>query len=261
MGAYPNKLEFQRQVKKIERDQYSNKMVIYSTLISSKDKQMKQRDALNVTNRDQFSKDIFPPSALCEYTADAVIVTIPSVHAHQLTQHLLPDKVSEDLVNIQYESRAVCSFVAKMSPMLAMQVCNIFGPDKTEINCDISIKNKIGGPNRMHLIIWQNRKYENYSSIKSAIEKKLQNHDTSPIELSFTCHSTVDNVHNLMSSHGFEKYSQDYLQQLLHSGTFNSIISSMKDTFQTKMKTNADKGENHTQFEILKSRSVIWEFS
>ena len=35
----------------------------------------------------------------------------------------------------------------------------------------------------------------------------------------------------------------------------------MKDAFQTKMKTNADKGENDTQFEILKSRSVIWEFS
>ena len=261
--AYPNKLEFQRQVKKIERDQYSNKMVIYSTPISSKDKQMKQRDALNVTNRDQFSKDIIPPSALCEDTADAVIVTIPSVHAQHLTQHLLPDKVSEDLVNIQYESRAVCSFVAQMSPMLALQVCDIFGPDKTEINCDISIKNKIDGPNRMHLIIWQNRKYENYSSIKSAIEKKLQNHDTSPIELSFTCHSTVDDVHNLMSSQGFEKYSQNYLQQLIHSGTFN-YISSKKDedvSFQTKLKTNVDKGENDTQFEILKSRSVIWEFS
>merc|ERR1711997_306657 len=153
------------------------------------------------------------------------------------------------------------SFVAQMSPMLALQVCDIFGPDKTEINCDISIKNKIDGPNRMHLIIWQNRKYENYSSIKSDIEKKLQNNDTSSIETSFTCHSTVDDVHNLMSSHGFEKYSQDYLQQLLHSGTFNSDVSSMKDTFQTKMKTNADKGENDTRFEILKSRSVIWEFS
>ena len=90
-----------------------------------------------------------------------IIVTIPSVHAHQLTHHLLPDKVSDDLVNIQYDSRAVSSFVARMSPMLAMKTCNMFGPDKTEINCDISIKNEIDEPNRMHLIIWQNRKHEN----------------------------------------------------------------------------------------------------
>merc|ERR1719189_2169054 len=128
---------------------------------------MKQRDAPHLTNSDQFSKDMFSPSVLCEDTADAVIVTIPSVQAHQLTRHLLPDKVSDDLVNIQYESRAVCSFVARMRPALAMQVCNIFGPDKTEINCDTSIKNEIDKSNRMHLIIWQNRKYENYSSIKS----------------------------------------------------------------------------------------------
>lgn len=262
--AYPTRLEFQRQVKMIERDHPSNKMVIYSTPKSSRDIQKNQKDASKIANDNSFSKGNLPLSGLRKDTADAVIVTIPSVHAHQLTHHLLPDKVSADLVNIQYESRAVCSFVAQMSPTLAMQVCNMFGPNKTEINYDMSIKNEIDEPNRMHLIIWQNRKYENYSSFKSAIEKKLQNHDTSPIEMSFTCHSKVDDVHNLMSSHEFEKYSQDYLQRLLNSKRDNGDISSMKYenvSFQTKMKTNVDKGENDTHFEILKSRSVIWEFS
>ena len=70
---------------------------------------LKQKDVSKIANDNSFSKGNIPLSGLHKDTVDAVIVTIPSVHAHQLTHHLLPDKVSADLVNIQYESRAVCS--------------------------------------------------------------------------------------------------------------------------------------------------------
>ena len=54
--------------------------------------------------------------------ADILILTLPSIQTKQLIGHFLPDFILKDLGNIQYESRASCSFIVKLSPDLALKV-------------------------------------------------------------------------------------------------------------------------------------------
>ena len=54
--------------------------------------------------------------------ADIIILTLPSTQTKNLIGHFLPEFVAKDLENIQYESRASCSFILKLSPELAMKV-------------------------------------------------------------------------------------------------------------------------------------------
>ena len=149
--------------------------------------------------------------------ADIVIVTLPSVQTKNLAGHFLPDFVNKDLGNIQYENRASCSFVARMSPELAMKACLLFGPEKTELNLELNDIIPSQSNEKIHLMIWQDRKYESYESLKSSVEEKLNssNLNDETIELSFTFHSTVASFNSFDSSKDFETYAQDCLRSLL----------------------------------------------
>ena len=118
--------------------------------------------------------------------ADIVIVTVPSLQAKELVGHLVPEFVRKDLEKIQYESRAACSLVARMSPKNALRICEIFGPLKTEVNFEMS--GEISNP--LHLVSWQDRKYQTFEAIKADLGEKSES-DTR-VDLTFTIHSTVN---------------------------------------------------------------------
>lgn len=171
--------------------------------------------------------------------ADVVIVTIPSVQARDLVGHLLPDFVSKDLGKIQYESRAACSLVARMSPKSALRVCQAFGPDKTEINFELA-----SDISKLHLIAWQDRKYKTYEAIKASLEEKGES-DT--VDLTFTIHSTAATFDTFASKQDFESYAQSILKNLISCKDKSEDIDIVE--------------EGKEDVEIVKSRGVLWQYS
>ena len=169
--------------------------------------------------------------------ADIVIVTIPSVQANDLVGHLLPDFVSKDLGKIQYESRAACSLVARMSREGALRVCKVFGPKKTEINFELcGNKNK-----ELHLVAWQDRKYKTYEAITALLEERGE---TDTVDLAFSIHSTAASFGHFASKQEIERFAQNILMR--------NIISYKEDT---------DAFEGKEKLEIVKSRGVLWHYS
>ena len=176
--------------------------------------------------------------------ADIIILTLPSIQTKNLIGHFLPDFVLKDLENIQYESRASCSFVVEMDPKLAKEVCTLFGPEKTEINFDLSSNDSItSSPDeKAHLMIWQDRKSISYEALRNDIEDKIANidnkKDNSVVTLSFTIHSTAESFDSFKTSQEFELYAQKRLRTLLITDT-----------------------DPDRSFQVKKSRCVLWVFS
>ena len=234
-NSIPINIRFNRQVQFIDWD--SENFLVYS-IDGKNEKNLKSFCDIDDANlRDN-------KCVLLDY-ADIVIVTLPSIQAKDLTTHLLPKFVSEDLQNIQYEGRASCSFHVEMSPNLAMQLCSLFGSDKTEINLDLSTRDLITSDpeEKIHLMIWQDRKSKSYESIKNQIQDELTNIEEpnekdKNITLSFTIHSTVKSFHTFDSSQEFETYAHNRLRKLLIT----------------------DEEQDYT-FKIRKSRSVLWQYS
>jgi len=225
--AAPLNIEFNRKVQFLHYN--GEKFIVYSTLNGNESDVMEFSDIGDVTKR----KD----KCLHMDMADIVIVTLPSVQTKNLAGHFLPDFVNKDLGNIQYENRASCSFVARMSPELAMKACLLFGPEKTELNLELNDIIPSQSNEKIHLIIWQDRKNESYESLKSSVHEKLNssNLNDETIELSFTFHSTVASFNSFDSSKDFETYAQDCLRSLL---------------------------KDHTnKLQIVKSRGVLWPYS
>ena len=104
-----------------------------------------------------------------------------------------------------------------MSPELAMKACLLFGPEKTELNLELNDIIPSQSNEKIHLMIWQDRKNESYESLRSSVEEKLNssNLNDETIELSFTFHSTVASFNSFNSSKDFETYAQDCLRSLL----------------------------------------------
>ena len=223
--AAPLNLEFNRKVQFLHYN--GEKFIVYSVLDGNETDNIEFSDIDDITKR--------KGKCLHMDMADIVIVTLPSVQTKHLAGHFLPDFVKKDLGNIQYENRASCSFVARMSSELAMKACLLFGPEKAELNFDLNEIITSQPNDKIHLMIWQDRKSTSYKSLKSSIEEKL-NGET--IELSFTFHSTVTSFNTFDSSQHFETYAQDCLRNLL--------INENKET---------DK------FQIVKSRGVLWPYS
>ena len=171
--------------------------------------------------------------------ADIVIVTIPSVQARDLIGHLLPDFVSKDLGKIQYESRAACSLVARMSPKSALRVCQVFGPDKTEINFELA-----SDISKLHLIAWQDRKYKTYEAIKASLEVKGES-DT--VDLTFTIHSTAATFDTFASKEEIESYVQSILKNLISCKEKSEDIDIVEG--------------GKEDLEVVKSRGVLWQYS
>ena len=173
--------------------------------------------------------------------ADVVIVTVPSLQAKTLVGHFVPDFVSKDLEKIQYESRAACSLVARMSPKNALRICDIFGPLKTEVNFEMS--GEISS--KLHLVSWQDRKYKTYEAIKEDLEEKSESN--TPVDLTFTIHSTVNSFGKFATKTDIENYAQSVLKNLICWSERNE-----------DMKNTLEENEN---LEILKSRGVLWQYS
>merc|ERR1712223_277770 len=167
--------------------------------------------------------------------------TVPSLQAKELVGHLVPDFVSKDLEKIQYESRAACSLVARISPKNALRICEIFGPLKTEVNFEMS--GEISS--KLHLVSWQDRKYKTYEAIKEDLEEKSESN--TPVDLTFTIHSTVNSFGKFATKTDIENYAQSVLKTLIW---WNERNEDTKNTLQ--------ENEN---LEILKSRGVLWQYS
>ena len=166
-------------------------------------------------------------------TADIVIVTIPAPQARTLTLNWIPDFLSRDLENIQYESRASCSLVAKLTLDQARLICQMFGPHKSEINFDLSDSPHVAHlEDIIHTMTWQDRKYHSYETLESQLEEKSKRGDKY-VELSFTFHSTVSSSSSYQSKCDFEA--------VIHK-SFKEILSDQS-------------------VDILKSRAVIWHLS
>jgi len=148
--------------------------------------------------------------------------------------------VLKDLENIQYESRASCSFIVNLSPELALKACLLFGPNKTEINFDLNNHTSHSSHNKIHLMVWQDRKYKSYEAIKCNIEEAIKNNNET-IELSFTIHSTVESYNAFDSARDFENYARNCLKTLLTE--------------------KHENGLTNNKFQILKSRGVKWLYS
>jgi len=219
--AAPVTVEFNRQVQHIV--QSSEEFLVYSTALGGDldDPKSKVEENCNIMN-----------------TADIIIVTLPSIQASNLIGHFLPPFVRKDLENIQYESRASCSLVARMSSKLAVNTCKLFGPDKTEINLELmdSSTNK-----NIHLLIWQDRKSKSYEAIQSSVEETIKDET---IELSFTIHSTPTSFQTFNSSQDFETYAHNFLLDTL-----------------VGVKPSDGESCNKEQFEVVKSRAVLWTYS
>ena len=173
--------------------------------------------------------------------ADIVIVTVPSLQAKELVGHLVPDFVSKDLEKIQYESRAACSLVARMSPKNALRICEIFGPLKTEVNFEMS--GEISS--KLHLVSWQDRKYQTFEAIKADLEEKSESNTL--VDLTFTIHSTVNSFDKFATKTGIEHYAQSVLKNLI---CWKERNEDAKNTL-----------EENENLEILKSRGVLWQYS
>ena len=173
--------------------------------------------------------------------ADIVIVTVPSLQAKELVGHLVPDFVSKDLEKIQYESRAACSLVARMSPKNALRICEIFGPLKTEVNFEMS--GEISS--KLHLVSWQDRKYQTFEAIKADLEEKSESNTL--VDLTFTIHSTVNSFDKFETKTDIENYAQSVLKTLI---CWNERNEDTKNTL-----------EENENLEILKSRGVLWQYS
>ena len=241
--ASPSNLEFNRLVQWIDWD--TKNFLVYS-IEHGKDNDSK----IDFTEIDKMDKRC--NKCIHIEMADIIIVTLPSIHAKNLTSHLLPKFVTEDLENIQYENRAACSFVVQMSSKLALNICEMFGPEKTEINFDLKSPSSFSGKFaendnniNIHLMIWQDRKTKSYQELNNHIQEKLdaRNSDNDKIELSFTFHSTVDSFDTFKTSQEFENYAQNFLYNLVSK------------------EEKAEQNANPKIFEILKSRSVLWPFS
>ena len=73
----------------------------------------------------------------------------------------------------------------------ARSICQMFGPDKSEINFDLSESPKVAHlEDIIHTMTWQDRKYHSYETLESQIAEKFEKGDNY-VELSFTFHSTV----------------------------------------------------------------------
>ena len=190
-------------------------------------------------NSDKFLVESSDGSIQNTEEADIVIVTIPSVQAKDLVGHLLPDFVRKDLGKIQYESRAACSLVARMSPKSALRVCQLFGPEKTEINFEL-----FGDNSQLHLVAWQDRKYKTFEAIKASLEEKGES-DT--VDLAFTIHSTAASFDTFASKQEIESCAQSILNNLI----------TCKEKCEDE---NSFEGENK-DLEIVKSRGVLWQYS
>ena len=171
--------------------------------------------------------------------ADIVIVTIPSIQARDLVGHLLPDFVRKDLEKIQYESRAACSLVARMSPKSALKIAQVFGPDKTEINFELASE-----ISKLHLVAWQDRKYKTYEAIKVSLEEKGES-DT--VDLTFTIHSTANSFDTFSSKQDFGSFAQSILKNLISCTEKSEDIDIV------------ERGKD--DLEIVKSRGVLWQYS
>ena len=224
-------LEFNRKVQFLNWN--GEKFIVYSILNGSESDIMEFSDIDDITKRND--------KCLHMDMADIVIVTLPSVQTKNLAGHFLPDFVNKDLGNIQYENRASCSFVARMSPELAMKACLLFGPEKTELNLELNDIIPSQYNDKIHLMIWQDRKYKSYELLKSSVQEKQNSSNTNEesIELSFTFHSTVASFNTFDSSQHFETYAQDCLKTLLIN----------------------EKKEQTDKFQIVKSRGVLWPYS
>ena len=112
--ASPSNLEFNRHVQWIDWD--TKKFFVYSI------EHGKENDSkIDFTEIDKMDKR--RNKCIHVDMADIIIVTLPSIQAKNLTSHLLPKFVTEDLEKIQYEKRAACSFVVQMSPKSALNIC------------------------------------------------------------------------------------------------------------------------------------------
>ena len=168
-------------------------------------------------------------------SADIVIVTIPASQARNILKNLIPDFLSKDLENIQYESRASCSLVAKLNLDQVKLICQMFGTDKSEINFDLSdASNLTHLKDIIHTMTWQDRKYQSFESIESQIKEKTEKGDDY-MELSFTFHSTVGSFPSYNSKSDFEA--------VIHK-SFKELLSSSEHSV-----------------DILKSRAVLWPLS
>ena len=210
--AKPCRIEFSRQVESVNEN--SGKFWVKSS--ESSDGRIHQMDE-----------------------ADIVIVTIPSIQARDLVGHLLPDFVRKDLEKIQYESRAACSLVARMSPKSALKVSQVFGPDKTEINFELASE-----ISKLHLVAWQDRKYKTYEAIKGSLEEKGEN---DMVELTFTIHSTAASFDTFSSKQDFESFAQSILKNLISCTEKSEDIDIV------------ERGKD--DLEIVKCRGVLWQYS
>jgi len=207
--AQPSNMEFSRQVESINENSY--KLLVQSSSQSS--------DGSIYTDE-----------------ADIVIVTIPSIQARDLLGHLLPDFVRKDLWKIQYESRAACSLVACMTPKSALELCKVFGPEKTEINFEL-----LGDISKLHLIAWQDRKYKTFETIKASLEEKDENES---VDLAFTIHSTVSSFEKFASRQETENFAQNILKNLINCKEKSEELDTRKGDLK-----------------IVKSRAVLWQYS
>ena len=234
-NSFPQNLHFNRQVQFIEWD--SKDFLVYSI------DEGNEKDSKTFCDIDK--SDIRDNKCVKLDYADIIICTLPATHAKDLTAHLLPNFVVKDLENIQYESRASCSFAVDMDPALAIKLCSLFGSEKTEINFDLLPNDFIPSERdeKIHLMIWQDRKSKSFESIRNNIEEKLnnpshRNEDSKTVTLSFTFHSTVESFKSFDSSQEFEVYVHNRLKQLLITD---------------------EKQDN--EFKIRKSKSVLWPYS
>ena len=231
----PQNLQFNRQAQFLEWD--SKDFLVYSIDGGN------EKDSKSFCDIDK--SDIRDNKCVKLDYADIVICTLPAAHAKDLTAHLLPNFVVKDLENIQYESRATCSLVVDLDPRLAMKLCSLFGSEKTEINFNLLPNDFIPSERdeKIHLMIWQDRKSKSFDSIRNDIEEKSNNlsprsEDSETVTLSLTFHSTVESFKSFDSSQEFEVYVHYRLKQLLIT----------------------DEEQDH-KFKIRKSKCVLWPYS
>ena len=124
-----------------------------------------------------------------------------------------------------------------------MKVCQLFGPHKSEINCDLNSSTLHPSYEKIHLISWQDRKFKSYDTLKSSIEDNKKNGNET-IELSFTFHSTVKSYDTFDNASDFENYAQNCLRTLLSDKSRDESTELSED-----------------KFEIQKSRGVLWPYS
>ena len=99
--------------------------------------------------------------------------------------------------------------------------------------------------NKLHLVSWQDRKYQTFEAMKTDLEEKSES--GTRVDLMFTIHSTVNSFDKFATTTDIENYAQNVLKILISMNERN------EDT-----KNTLEENEN---LEILKSRGVLWQYS